>query len=153
MESERGIGRRRSRSDAADVGIGNRGQGGESHGCPRQSIFGGARYFRQVYEKIPTHVPEPDRTWFALAAYNIGYGHLEDARVLAQKAGRDPDSWQDVREFLPLLDEEYWYIANRERLRARFGNRYATSRTCAAIAICSNGCGAEHGGAGAIALN
>ena len=57
---------------------------------PRQSIFGGARYFRQVYEKIPTHVPEPDRTWFALAAYNIGYGHLEDARVLAQKAGRDP---------------------------------------------------------------
>jgi membrane-bound lytic murein transglycosylase F len=76
---------------------------------PRQSIFGGARYFRQVYEKIPMHVPEPDRTWFALAAYNIGYGHLEDARVLAQKAGRDPDSWQDVREFLPLLEQEYWY--------------------------------------------
>lgn len=76
---------------------------------PRQSIFGGARYFRQVYDKIPTHVPEPDRTWFALAAYNIGYGHLEDARVLAQKARRDPDSWQDVREFLPLLAEEYWY--------------------------------------------
>jgi len=76
---------------------------------PRQSIFGGARYFRQVYEKIPTHVPEPDRTWFALAAYNIGYGHLEDARVLTQKAGRDPDSWQDVREFLPLLEQEHWY--------------------------------------------
>jgi membrane-bound lytic murein transglycosylase F len=76
---------------------------------PRQSIFGGARYFRQVYEKIPMHVPEPDRTWFALAAYNIGYGHLEDARVLAQKAGRDPDSWNDVREFLPLLEQERWY--------------------------------------------
>ena len=76
---------------------------------PRQSIFGGARYFRQVYEKIPAHVPEPDRTWFALAAYNIGYGHFEDARVLAQKAGRDADSWQDVREFLPLLAQEYWY--------------------------------------------
>ena len=75
----------------------------------RQSIFGGARYFRQVFEKIPTHVPEPDRTWFALAAYNIGYGHVEDARVLAQKAGRDPDSWQDVREFLPLLEQERWY--------------------------------------------
>jgi membrane-bound lytic murein transglycosylase F len=76
---------------------------------PRQSIFGGARYFRQVYEKIPQHVQEPDRTWFALAAYNIGYGHLEDARVLAQKAGRDPDSWEEVRKFLPLLAEEYWY--------------------------------------------
>ena len=59
--------------------------------------------------RFPAHVPEPDRTWFALAAYNIGYGHLEDARVLAQKAGRDPDSWQDVREFLPLLEQEFWY--------------------------------------------
>jgi len=76
---------------------------------PRQSIFGGARFFKQVYDKIPSHVPEPDRTWFALAAYNIGYGHLEDARVLTQKAGRDPDSWQDVREYLPLLAQEYWY--------------------------------------------
>jgi membrane-bound lytic murein transglycosylase F len=76
---------------------------------PRQSILGGARYFHQLYEKIPAHVPEPDRTWFALAAYNIGYGHLEDARVLAQKAGRDPDSWDDVRKFLPLLAEEQWY--------------------------------------------
>ena len=76
---------------------------------PHQNILGGARYVRQVYEKIPAHVAEPDRTWFALAAYNIGYGHLEDARVLTQRAGRDPDSWQDVREFLPLLAEEYWY--------------------------------------------
>jgi membrane-bound lytic murein transglycosylase F len=76
---------------------------------PRQSIFGGARYFEQVHARIPAHVPEPDRTWFALAAYNIGYGHLEDARVLAQKAGRDPDSWQEVREFLPLLEQEAWY--------------------------------------------
>jgi membrane-bound lytic murein transglycosylase F len=75
----------------------------------RESIFGGARYLREVYDKIPARVSEPDRTWFALAAYNIGYGHLEDARVLAQKAGRDPDSWQDVREFLPLLEQEQWY--------------------------------------------
>jgi membrane-bound lytic murein transglycosylase F len=59
--------------------------------------------------QLTAHVAEPDRTWFALAAYNIGYGHLEDARVLAQKAGRDPDSWQDVREFLPLLEQERWY--------------------------------------------
>ena len=76
---------------------------------PRQSIFAGARYFGQVYAKIPSHIAEPDRTWFALAAYNVGYGHLEDARVLAQKAGRDPDSWHDVRQFLPLLEQEEWY--------------------------------------------
>jgi len=74
-----------------------------------ESILGGARYFQRMYQTIPTHVPEPDRTWFALAAYNIGYGHVEDARILTQKAGRDPDSWTDVSEYLPLLSQEHWY--------------------------------------------
>jgi membrane-bound lytic murein transglycosylase F len=87
---------------AAEAGIVNRTDA-------RASIFGGAHYFKHVREQIPDHVPEPDRTWFALAAYNVGYGHLEDARVLTQKAGRDPDSWQDVRDFLPLLAQERWY--------------------------------------------
>lgn len=80
---------------------------------PYQSIRGGARYFASVREKIPARVPEPDRTWFALAAYNVGFGHLEDARVLTQSAGRDPDSWQDVRAFLPLLAQEYWYVQTK----------------------------------------
>jgi membrane-bound lytic murein transglycosylase F len=75
-----------------------------------QSIRGGASYLHQMRESIPARVPEPDRTWLALAAYNIGYGHLEDARVLAQSHGKDPDSWQDVREFLPLLAQERFYV-------------------------------------------
>ncbi len=77
---------------------------------PAQSIRGGASYLHQMRETIPARVPEPDRTWLALAAYNIGYGHLEDARVLAQSHGKDPDSWQDVREFLPLLAQERFYL-------------------------------------------
>lgn len=76
---------------------------------PRTNIFGGARYLKQVRDLIPDHVPEPDRTWFALASYNVGYGHLEDARILTQRMGRDPDSWQDVRDFLPMLAQERWY--------------------------------------------
>src|SRR6185437_12013153 len=75
----------------------------------RDNILGGARYLAQVLRTIPRHVPEPDRTWLALAAYNVGYGHLEDARVLTQKFGKNPDSWQDVREQLPLLAQEQWY--------------------------------------------
>ena len=75
----------------------------------RQNIFGGARYLAQVIQTIPKHVAEPDRTWLALAAYNVGYGHLEDARVLAQKFGKNPDSWEDVRAQLPLLAQEQWY--------------------------------------------
>jgi membrane-bound lytic murein transglycosylase F len=74
-----------------------------------QSILGGAKYLAQIIDTIPKRVGEPDRTWLALAAYNVGYGHLEDARVLAQMRGKDPDSWNDVRAQLPLLAEEKWY--------------------------------------------
>jgi membrane-bound lytic murein transglycosylase F len=74
-----------------------------------QNILGGAKYLLQAFATIPKRIPEPDHTWFALAAYNVGYGHLEDARVLAQMRGRNPDSWNDVREQLPLLAEEQWY--------------------------------------------
>ena len=76
---------------------------------PRASIFGGARYFVWVRNQIPQRVLEPDRTWFALAAYNVGMGHLEDARILTQMHGRNPDLWNDVREHLPLLTQAKWY--------------------------------------------
>jgi len=76
----------------------------------RQNILGGARYLAQVIDSIPKRIAEPDRTWLALAAYNVGYGHLEDARVLAQSHGRNPDSWADVRTQLPLLAQERWYL-------------------------------------------
>jgi len=78
-----------------------------------QSIEGGARYFLRMRERIPERIPEPDRTWMALAAYNMGWGHLEDARVLTQKQGGNPDRWQDVNERLPLLNQEKWYHDTR----------------------------------------
>ena len=80
---------------------------------PRQSILGGARYLVTVKAKIPDRIPEPDHTWFALAGYNVGFGHLEDARVLAQQAGKNPDNWSDVRKFLPLLSNEKYYSKTR----------------------------------------
>ncbi|MFC3193449.1 membrane-bound lytic murein transglycosylase MltF [Marinicella sediminis] len=71
---------------------------------PRQSLIGGIRYFRNMQNKIPQRIEEPDKSLFALAAYNIGYGHLEDARILAQSAGKDPDVWLDVEPFLKQLN-------------------------------------------------
>lgn len=79
----------------------------------RDSILGGARYFRVVEKTIPARIPEPDRTWLTLAAYNVGYGHLEDARILTQRRGQDPDSWPDVRANLPLLAQERHYTTLR----------------------------------------
>ncbi len=74
-----------------------------------QSIRGGVEYFIRTKAKIPADIAEPDRTWFALAAYNVGVGHLEDARVLTDRAGRNPDRWADVRKFLPLLQRHKYY--------------------------------------------
>ena len=70
---------------------------------PRQSIIGGARYLALMKDALPDRIPEPDRTWMALAAYNQGEGHLEDARRIAQARGGNPDSWADVKEALPYL--------------------------------------------------
>ncbi|MFT3904838.1 MAG: membrane-bound lytic murein transglycosylase MltF [Steroidobacteraceae bacterium] len=74
-----------------------------------QNIRGGARYLSQVIGMIPERIAQPDRLWLALAAYNVGYGHLEDARILTQMRGGNPDKWDDVRAQLPLLTQEQWY--------------------------------------------
>jgi membrane-bound lytic murein transglycosylase F len=76
---------------------------------PEQSILGGARYLLVVEKKIPERISKPDRLWFTLAGYNIGFGHLEDARILTQRAGGDPDKWAEVKKQLPLLSQEKFY--------------------------------------------
>ena len=70
---------------------------------PMDAVVGAARYLQDLKSKLPPRIGEPDRTWFALAAYNIGIAHLEDARILAQKQKLNPDSWTDVKQALPLL--------------------------------------------------
>ena len=81
--------------------------------APAQSIAGGALYFKQRLKKIPDRIQEPDRTWFALASYNVGFGHLEDARILTVKRKGNPDKWLDVKESLPLLSQKKWYKQTR----------------------------------------
>jgi membrane-bound lytic murein transglycosylase F len=75
----------------------------------RESILAGAKYLLLIKDQLPGHIPEPDRTWLALAAYNQGYSHLEDARILTKRAGLNPDSWSDVRKWMPLLNQPNYY--------------------------------------------
>jgi membrane-bound lytic murein transglycosylase F len=49
----------------------------------------------------------------ALAAYNLGMGHLEDVRVLTVLQGGNPDSWDDVSQRLGLLSQEQWHQQTR----------------------------------------
>ena len=76
---------------------------------PESSIFGGTEFYALQVERIPDTVAEPDRTWMALAAYNVGFNHLLDARQIVEWQGGDPDAWVDVSKTLPLLARERWY--------------------------------------------
>ena len=80
---------------------------------PVQSIQGGGKYLVKVHAGLPESILEPDRTWFALAAYNVGGGHLEDARKLAEAEGLDPNKWLDVKQMLPRLAQKQWYSKTR----------------------------------------
>ncbi len=91
---------------------------------PQQSIDGGTRYLLQLRKRLPKAVKPPDRTWFALAAYNLGLGHVLDARRLLKRAGRDPNVWVNLREALGWLTEKR-YLAH-----TRYG--YAQGKQAAA---------------------
>ncbi|MDE2149423.1 MAG: membrane-bound lytic murein transglycosylase MltF [Gammaproteobacteria bacterium] len=75
---------------------------------PTQSIDGAGRYFTSLLQTLAT-VPQPDRTWLALAAYNMGFGHLQDAQSLVRSRGGNPDRWADVKQVLPLLTRQQVY--------------------------------------------
>lgn len=76
---------------------------------PASSIYGGARYLTEIRNRLPADIEEPDRTWFALAAYNVGFYHVEDARKIAQALNKNPNKWNDLRTTLPLLTRSKWY--------------------------------------------
>jgi membrane-bound lytic murein transglycosylase F len=98
---------------------------------PLQSIEGGTRYLREMFERLPDTVTGQDRLWMAIAAYNVGLYHLEDARVITQAQGGDPNRWNDVKERLPLLESRKWaerakYGFARGREPVLFVNRVRT---------------------------
>ena len=74
-----------------------------------ESIRGGAKYFKKMIELMPDRILTPDRIWFALAAYNVGFGHLNDARIITQRHGGDADRWVDVKQYLPFLKQKKYY--------------------------------------------
>lgn len=91
---------------AGDLGIKNRLD-------PESSILGGARYFKQMHTRMDEAIAEPDRTWMAMAAYNVGFYHLKDARKITKKLNKDPNRWLDVEQSLPLLAKKKWYQQTR----------------------------------------
>lgn len=85
---------------------------------PYQSIMGGARYVKQLEALLPEDIHTMDRHWLALAAYNVGIGHLNDARKIATWQKKNPNAWADVKTTLPLL-REYAYFSKTKNGYAR----------------------------------
>lgn len=100
-----------TRETAASMGLENRMD-------IESSIFAGARYLARLHRQVGKDVPEPDRTLMALAAYNIGFGHLQDARILARRLDKPENSWHGIRSVLPLLQQKKYY-SNLEHRYAR----------------------------------
>ena len=80
---------------------------------PEQSIRGGSEYLRKMIARVPDSVEDHEKVWFALASYNVGFGHLMDARRLTKAQGGNPDTWVDVKQRLPLLGQRKYYIQSR----------------------------------------
>ena len=83
--------------------------GGTNRLDPKQAIPAGAEYLSKMHSRFSDEIPEPDRTYMALAAYNLGRAHMHDAQTLARKLGKDPHSWEDMQEVLPLLSDKRYY--------------------------------------------
>ncbi|MBQ4832189.1 membrane-bound lytic murein transglycosylase MltF [Pseudoalteromonas sp. MMG010] len=95
-----------TRSTAKQVGVTNRLE-------PEQNIRGGSDYLTKLIKRIPDRIPQPDRTWLALASYNVGWGHVNDARIITEQQGASPDKWADVKKRLPLLIKKRYYSKTR----------------------------------------
>ncbi len=91
---------------ASSVGVDNRLDA-------EQSIRGGAIYLQKMIDRLPASIPDSQRIWFALASYNVGLGHVEDARKITQGMGKDPSAWRDVKQVLPLLQQRKYYQHTR----------------------------------------
>ena len=91
-----------TRSTAADMGITNRLD-------PKKSIAGGARYLAHLHKRVHKETHVSDRIFLALAAYNVGLGHVKDAQVLARRLGKNPYQWDELRDVLPLLAKKQYY--------------------------------------------
>jgi len=76
---------------------------------PKSSIFGGAKYLDQIRKRFPDDLKEPDRTWLAMASYNVGYYHVTDAQKIARQLGKNANKWSDMQDILPLLARKKWY--------------------------------------------
>lgn len=75
--------------------------GVDSSSSPLEHIRAGAKYIKWLDDQWKDKIKDPEeRKKFVMASYNVGIGHVYDARRLAVKYSRDPNRWDDVAIYL-----------------------------------------------------
>ena len=98
---------------------------------PEEQIWAGVKYIKHLmsaYDSIPE---EEHRIKFAIAAYNAGKGHIDDARRLAEKYDKDPDQWtNNVQECLLWKSQKKYYsdaVVRCGRFKGNITSKYVES--------------------------
>lgn len=88
---------------------------------PEEQIRAGAEYLEWLYRRFPSEIEHAERMAFALAAYNAGWGHVRDARRVAELTGRDPNRWFDSVEhsMLSLSDPDVYNFTRHGYVRGK----------------------------------
>lgn len=79
---------------------------------PDKQITAGVKYIKSLDKQLKSHIVDSvERKKFVLASYNVGIGHVFDARRLAQKYNKNPDLWNNnVDSFLLLKSKPKYYL-------------------------------------------
>ena len=85
-----------TQTTAKEVGISRRTD-------PKQSVFGGSIYFQRLLEQFPDSIPRQDKLWMTMAAYNLGFSYLKEARKITRANNKNPNSWKEVSNALSLM--------------------------------------------------
>lgn len=110
-----------TQNTASSMGIKNRED-------PKQSVLGGTKYLFSIKDRLEKEIGSPDKNYYALAAYNVGLGHVRDAQLIVKKLGQDPTLWSNLRSALPLLAHpDYYKELKYGRARGNEPVRYVDS--------------------------
>lgn len=85
-----------TQTTAKEVGISKRTD-------PKQSVIGGSIYFQRLLEQFPDSIPRQDKLWMTMAAYNLGFSYLKEARKITRANNKNPNSWKEVSNALSLM--------------------------------------------------
>ena len=73
---------------------------------PKQSVMGGSIYFQSLLERFPESIPRQDKLWMTIAAYNLGFSYLKEARKKTLNADGNANSWTEICNTLILMAKE-----------------------------------------------